>query len=456
MTISSESAAAISGMEEPAYGSFVSGVVLTFGTRLLMVAGVFGSGVVIARWLGPEGFGTYAVINVTVALALQIGSVGLPSANTYFISRDRATAGPLWANAILAGLVIGICLTIALLLLAWMRPAFLGVPIGLLAIAAASIPFQLLFILGLNVLLALDRIRQLNLFDALLPALVLGNAILVLIVLRGQLRTLISFNSAAGSALSLILAVYVCRLIAKTLRSQLRPDLHLLKSMLAYGLKFYVSIMAGTIILRADLLIVNHYRGPAEAGVYGIASQFSFLLLMLPGTIATLLFPRVASSQDQRGEFAVRVTRHTTVIMFLVCLVTAVLAFALPLIYGSRFRDATFQLMILLPGIFLMGLESVLVQHFTGTGLPVAIPAFWIVAVVFNIGLNLVLVPKFGARGAAVNSTLSYALIFLLVAIYFRFKTGRSIAETFLLQSNEWRNLLKLPRAATPTPKVSL
>ena len=456
MTVGSESAAAGSGIEAPAYGSFVSGVVLTFGTRVLMVAGVFGSGVVIARWLGPEGFGTYAVVNVTVALALQIGSVGLPSANTYFISRDRATAGPLWANAVLSGLVIGACLTIAVLLLAWMRPSLFGVPFGLLAIAAASIPFQLLFILGLNVLLALDRIRQLNLFDALLPALVLGNAVLVLIILRGELSTLIFFNSAAGTALSLILALYVYRLIAKSLRSRMRPDPHLLKSMLAYGLKFYVSIMAGTIILRADLLIVNHYRGPAEAGVYGIASQFSFLLLMLPGTIATLLFPRVAASQDQRGEFAVRVTRHTTVIMFLTCLVTAVLAFTLPLIYGSRFRDATFQLLILLPGIFLMGLESVLVQHFTGTGLPAAIPVFWIVTVVFNIGLNLLLVPKFGARGAAVNSTLSYALIFLLVAIYFRLKTGRGAAETFLLQSHEWRNLLKLPRAATSTPKVSL
>jgi O-antigen/teichoic acid export membrane protein len=321
-----------------------------------------------------------------------------------------------------------------------------------LAIAAISIPFQLLFILNLNVLLALDRIRQLNLFDGLLPALVLANAVVALVLLHRQLTFLISLNTVVGSALSLVLMIYLRRLIAdKTQSRPVRPDAQLLKTMLAYGVKFYVSIMAGTIILRADLLIVNRFRGAAEAGVYGIASQFSFLLLMLPGVIATLLFPRVAATQDDRGDFAVLVTRHTTVVMLMTCLGAIALAYLLPFIYGANFGDATIQLLILLPGIFFMGLESVLVQHFTGTGLPAAIPWFWVITVVFNIGLNLLIVPRFGARGAAVNSTLSYALIFLLVAVYFRIKTGRGTAETFILRVHELRRLLKL-QPAKPLP----
>jgi O-antigen/teichoic acid export membrane protein len=246
--------------------------------------------------------------------------------------------------------------------------------------------------------------------------------------------------------------IYLRRVIAdKTQSRPVRPDAQLLKTMLAYGVKFYVSIMAGTIILRADLLIVNRFRGAAEAGVYGIASQFSFLLLMLPGVIATLLFPRVAATQDDRGDFAVLVTRHTTVVMLMTCLGAIALAYLLPFIYGANFGDATIQLLILLPGIFFMGLESVLVQHFTGTGLPAAIPWFWVITVVFNIGLNLLIVPRFGARGAAVNSTLSYALIFLLVAVYFRIKTGRGTAETFILRVHELRRLLKL-QPAKPLP----
>ena len=443
MSAPTETAATVSLDEAPVFGAFLSGVVLTFGTRLLMLAGVFGSGVIIARRLGDDGFGTFAVLNVAVALAVQIGSAGLPSANTYFLARDRATLGPIFANALVFALAIGSVLTVAVLGVNWVRPSLFGtVSTRLLAAAAISIPFQLLILLGLNILLAIDRIRQLNLFDALLPGWVFANAVVVLIVLRERLLVLVASNTAAAIVLSLALAFYIGRELWKLKQPRkARIDFQLLKSMLGYGVKFYISIMVGAIIFRADVLIVNRFRGAAEAGVYAVASQFSFLLLMLPGVIAALLFPRVAASQDQRGEFAVQVTRHTTLIMLLMCLAAAAFSFVLPWIYGVRFSDATIQLVILLPGIFFMGLESVLVQHFTGTGLPAIIPVFWIITLAFNIGLNLLVVPTFGARGAAATSTLSYALIFLLVAIYFRVKTGRRPAETFLLRTDELRNL---------------
>src|ERR1043165_1253446 len=126
MSQSAETVAAPSLDQEPVFGSFFSGVVLTFGTRLLMLAGVFGSGIVVARWLGAGGLGIYAVVNVTVALALQIGSAGLPSANTYFIARDRDIVGPVWANAIAFALVIGSGLAVVVLALAWLRPSMFG------------------------------------------------------------------------------------------------------------------------------------------------------------------------------------------------------------------------------------------------------------------------------------------------------------------------------------------
>ena len=149
----------------------------------------------------------------------------------------------------------------------------------------------------------------------------------------------------------------------------------------------------------------------------------------------------VVGRKDPRGEFAIRVTRHVSFVMLMMCALVAAGSFLLPMIYGQRFVDATIQLLILLPGICLIGIESVLVQHFTGTGLPRAIPIFWLITLAVNIGLNLVLVPLFGARGAASVSTLSYALIFVLVAFYFWRKTGRRVAETFFLRRGELQAL---------------
>jgi O-antigen/teichoic acid export membrane protein len=221
-----------------------------------------------------------------------------------------------------------------------------------------------------------------------------------------------------------------------------------------YGLKFSIPVMAAILIFRFDLLIVNHFRGAAEAGVYAVASQTANLLLMLPGVIGTLLFPRLASAKDQRGEFAAEVTRHASFVMLLMCVAAGAASFALPLIYGARFADATVQLLILLPGVYLVSIESVLVQHFMGTGLPVAVPVFWLVTLALSLGMNFALVPSLGARGAALTSTLSYALIFALVAVYFCLKTGKTPAETFLLRSRELRALLTRARFAPSLTKV--
>jgi O-antigen/teichoic acid export membrane protein len=328
--------------------------------------------------------------------------------------------------------------------LAEIKPALFGdVPTRLVTIIAISIPFQLLILLGLNALLAMDRIGQLNLLDSLAPALAFANAVVVLIILRANLTTLVVFNTAAAVGIGLAMIWVVGRLWARQKERRVcRPDVKLLKRMIGYGVKFYVSIMASVVIFRADLLIVNHFRGAGEAGVYAVASQVSFLLMMLPAVIGMLLFPRVASAQDPSGEFAIRVTRHVSFVMLTVCAAAAAGSFLLPVIYGRRFAEATIQLLILLPGVGLIGIESVLVQHFTGTGLPAAIPVFWLITLALNLGLNLALVPVLGARGAALTSTLSYALIFVLVTIYFWIKSGRGPAEMFLLRGDELRNLL--------------
>jgi O-antigen/teichoic acid export membrane protein len=183
------------------------------------------------------------------------------------------------------------------------------------------------------------------------------------------------------------------------------------------------------------LLVVNHFRGAAEAGVYSVASQFALLLMLLPGVIATLLFPRVTSEQDARGETTCQVSRYTTFVMFICCIAAVPFSLLLPLIYGTAFSDATGLLWILLPGVYLMGLESVLVQHFNALGLPLAIPLYWIATLTLNLILVFALVPRYGAQGAAIASSISYATIFALVALQFHTSTGRSFADVFVLRS---------------------
>ncbi len=416
--------------------SFSLHVAWTFATRLLMIFNSVVAGIIVARWLGADGVGQLAVINVAVATIVQLGSFGLPSSTTYFIAQDQTRFRAAAINSLIFALVTGSILALGLSAIASLRPDWFGfVAPELVRIASISIPFQLMALIGLNILLGLGKIKEFNLLDLAGQSFVLINAVLVLIVLHRGLELLVTLNTAAGILVSIVLASLLIVTAKSLVRSQWRADMSLLRRMIGYGLKFHISILAGAIILRADLLVVNHFRGAAEAGVYSVASQFGLLLMLLPGVIATMLFPRVTAEQDARGETTCLVTRYTTFIMFLCCLAAVPFSLLLPVLYGAVFSDATTLLLILLPGVYLMGLESVLVQHFNALGLPRAIPMYWVATLVLNLILVFALVPRFGAYGAAIASTISYAAIFAFVALHFHTSTGRSFSEVFVLGS---------------------
>jgi O-antigen/teichoic acid export membrane protein len=407
---------------------FSSDVAWTLATRVLMIVNSVVAGIIVAHWLGAKGVGELAVINVAVTTIVQLGSFGLPSANTYFIAQDRAHFRAATINSLLFAVVIGSVLALLLSIVASLRPAWFGlVSPDLIRIAAVQIPFHLLTLIGLNILLAVGKIREFNLLDLIAQSFVLINALVTLIALNLGLDALVKLNTATSILVSVVITALLL-IAGKTLgQANWRTDAALLRRMIGYGLKFHISVLVGAIIFRADLLVVNHFRGADEAGVYSVATQFSLLLMLLPGVIATLLFPRVTSEQDASGETTWVVTRHTAFIMLICCLAAVPGSFLLPWVYGAAFANATWLLLILLPGVFLIGLESVLVQHFNALGLPRIIPVYWVVTLMVNLILVFALVPRFGAFGAAIASTISYALIFSLVAFYFQSSTRRSI-----------------------------
>lgn len=445
----------VGNMKAGVEGRFTRHIFWTFGARLLMIVNSVGAGVIVAHVLGVSGVGELAVINVTVTTLVQLASFGLPSANTFFIAQDTRRFRSVATNSIVFALLFGSALALALYFVALQRPDWFGnVATTLIGIASISIPFQLFTLIGLNILLAIGKVRDFNILDLAGQSFVLINSFLALILLRRGLPELVTFNTIAAGAVgcAIIFTIFISARRIESEDRKWKGDPALFAQMMRYGLKFHISVLASALIFRADLLVVNHFRGAAEAGVYSVASQMAMMLMLLPAVIATLLFPRVASEGDQRGETTCIVTRHAAFVMFILCLSAAPLSFLLPVVYGPGFAESSWQLLILLPGVFLVGLQSVLVQHFNALGLPRVIPVFWIVTLAVNVILVFALVPLFGARGAAIGSTISYSLIFFLVAGYFHKTTGRPLSDALLLRRSE---IVKLRSLVTSTATLS-
>src|SRR5437764_8985918 len=151
-----ESVPMISSPLVPA-ASFTRRVAFTFATRVTMVVGSFGASIVVARWLSARGLGELAVINVTISLAVQIASVGLPSAIAYHVSKNRDVRVAASCNALLFGILAGIASSLIVVSLSLASPGLFGsVSPTLFAIAAISIPFTLMILFSYYVIVALE------------------------------------------------------------------------------------------------------------------------------------------------------------------------------------------------------------------------------------------------------------------------------------------------------------
>src|SRR3954468_19336345 len=78
----------------------------TLGIRLIIAAIGVLSGVIIARLLGSGPLGIIASLNVMVLLAITLGNFGLPSAITFLVARDNATARGVLMHSITFGLAV--------------------------------------------------------------------------------------------------------------------------------------------------------------------------------------------------------------------------------------------------------------------------------------------------------------------------------------------------------------
>src|SRR5229473_317425 len=88
-------------------GKFSTQVAWTVFVRCFMIVSSLAVGVIVGRWLGSRGFGSLAVLNLTVAYAVQIGNLGLVLANTYYVARDRRHLIPAGVNAFIFSLFWG-------------------------------------------------------------------------------------------------------------------------------------------------------------------------------------------------------------------------------------------------------------------------------------------------------------------------------------------------------------
>ncbi len=400
--------------------------------------------IVVARHLGPGGKGVLAVLGVVAGLAVQFGNLGLHTSSAYFVARSPSYLPGVAANVVWSGTGAGILISLGIFMLSLVQPAlFKDIPAPYLLITLLTVPLLLISSCLQNVLLGLQRISAFALVDVVAKAAAFLFTVLLLVCFSKGVWELILL----GAAIALATTVAYAYLIFYSGGLHLAFEPGLFKEMLRYGLRSYAACFMAYLIIRSDMLLVNYFLGSREAGWYSVAVSFTDLLYLFPSAVATILFPQVSAGKDGDGALTLKVSRVTMATYGSLCLLAGVLARPVVVfLYGELFLASVRPFLWLLPGIFMMGMLNIFAQDLAGRGYPVFAVVIWLPALLLNIVLNLLWIPRFGIVGASWSSSLCYTLLAACHIWYFLRLTKGSLKEALLPRASELRSIVSLHR----------
>lgn len=383
---------------------FASDVALTTGSKLAFA--VFGAllTVLVARELGPAGLGSFATLLTLTLLLVQVGNVGLHIGLTEASAQRPADRPRLAASAVAAGFAAGLALALATLAVDALAPGLLpGLSTAELLCGLAAVPLALSLLLLQAVLIGAGRVVAYNLVDIAQASLALAGVFLVFLV----------FDPGLVAVLAIVLAarvIAVALAIGSLADAAARPDLTLLRELVGRAARAYCAALVAFALIRVDLLLVNALLGPGEAGVYSLAATAAEALVLVPSVVGVNLLPRVALGGGAAATAAV--LRSMMLLFGGLCVLSApAVALAFGLVFGPEYAESTELFWVLLPGVFFLGLLTILTNYYFVPLYPGRLLAAYLAALVLNLALNIVLLPTLGLVAAPLSSTIAYGLV---------------------------------------------
>lgn len=389
--------------------SVIRQVLWTLVVRVLLIAAGFISSIFTARFLGPEGRGFFFYWTTLAALAIQFGNLGLHSSNTYLLSKGHARLSALAANSLWISLIGGGLLGALLSFSIWLVDGLNGERLTLIWPVLLMIPSGLYFLLGTNLLVAEGLIGEYNGFE-----------------LANRYFGLAAMFFAAwywGSPEALLVVMGVAAgLMCLPLYRRLRVlggdgggSFLLIRQGFGYAMRAYLAAALGFAVLRLNTLLIEKYRDAETLGVWSISAQLLDVILVIPSTIALVLSPRIMRS-EQPYQLMQTQLRLVSITLVAVCAVVGWLGHDfIMLVYGKAFAGAYTMLLWGLPGIFALGLTSILSQYLASAGVPLTLVFIWMTGLVVELVLALWLIPIHGGIGGMLALSVAYLLIFGMV-----------------------------------------
>ena len=399
---------------------------LAQGMRIFVQGAYF---VLIARTLGSEQYGAFVGVAALVGLISPFCSLGSQHILVKQVSRQRHLLPEYWGNALFMTLVSSVILAIVTLGAAQRFLPQTISPWLVLLIALADMVFLKIIDTAGKAFLACDLTRWTAKVE-LLKSVKNLMAALCLVSFFTQPSILvwgaIYCGSTAFTALVLVLLVGKMLGTPKLALQRIKPEL-------TEGFYFSVSSSAHKVNKNLDKTMLAQLASLEATGIYAAA----YRLIDVAFTPILSLLGAAYSKFFRQGTKGIRgsleLTKKLIPIAIVYGLVATVSLFfiapVIPQILGEQYTNAVEALRWLAPLLLLKSLQYFASDTLTGAGFQGLRSAMQVSAALFNLLLNLYLIPLYSWKGAAWASLASDGLLLIglwIIVVYFERRSSQS------------------------------
>ena len=382
---------------------------------------------ILTRLLSREEYGILGLVTNTIAIATAFAKGGLSDGiirfyREYAASPDRLTL--FTSTVVTRGVILAAIVTSAYVLLLPQINALTGVDSRYLVcflVMGLYLFVRPLNIIVLNYLRALGKLFLYNAVNVGTRALGIALALSLLFWLIGEL-----YGYFLGLALAEVSATIVLyRWLLSTHRyspSQVSGPLAL--NLFKFGLPLLLTELSYLLLSYSDRFLIVAFHGEDMLGLYNVGYNvplyvndlvmFSLSYAVIP--IYTELYTR--EGKEATEKFLTRSLNYYLMVVIPLCAgYVAVASDALVILASNKYAEAAAFSPIILAGLVCLGMNSILYAGLYLQKKSGHILAVMLAAVAANIAVNVALLPKYGATGAAIATLTACALSSVLMGI---------------------------------------
>ena len=374
--------------------------------------------VLIARTLGPVGFGEFAFILAFVGLLQLITDLGITNLLVREVAQNPDKYREIVGNARVLAWLLTLIVIIPTAVICLFVLADKGFGLTLLVMTVAAMAVMHAVIYG-----ALFRAFERMEFNA-------GFFVLHKVILLGLVFYWMNTDTSLLQLCYFYLLANLCQFLMFYIASwkvferiSWKIDLVYWKYLIWEAIPVGISMLFRKATLHVDTLLLSAFASPVALGLFSAAYRIIQIVEMLPFTLSIPMYPKMARlALDSRDEFEVFLNQ---VIKFYILISLPVMAYLIVfseqiigLMFSTEFSESTPILQALSVAVFFIFPSSIMIYVYTALNKQRLFTVISAAVLATNAGLDMWLIPDFGAFGAAVGTVAAEAL-FVVVSVIF-------------------------------------